>query len=107
MEIKEAQKVIHAGLAWANWTDEQKSAMKVALQAMMDLEQIEMKNRILNREKSFVHCEDCDYETGAMNYKDLIYKVCTDGGYIQSDKSGGYYSKCPECESESLSLESS
>lgn len=55
-------------------------------------------------EKSFAYCEDCDYETGSMYDRDLIYKICMDGGYIQSDKDGGYYSKCPNCESDNLSL---
>lgn len=40
MEIKEAQKVIHAGLAWANWTDEQQAAMRKALECMIKVEQI-------------------------------------------------------------------
>lgn len=34
MNIKEAQKIIRAGLAWANWTDEQQTAMKMALMAL-------------------------------------------------------------------------
>lgn len=40
MELKEAQKVIHAGLAWAKWTDEQQAAMRKALECMMKMEQI-------------------------------------------------------------------
>ena len=40
MEIKEAKKVIQAGLAWANWTEEQQTAMRTALQSMETLEQI-------------------------------------------------------------------
>ncbi|MEK3996708.1 hypothetical protein MKY29_18500 [Psychrobacillus sp. FSL K6-2365] len=40
MELKEAQKVIHAGLAWANWTDEQQAAMRKALECMIKVEQI-------------------------------------------------------------------
>lgn len=40
MELKEAQKVIHAGLAWANWTDEQQAAMREALKCMQKVEQI-------------------------------------------------------------------
>lgn len=58
-------------------------------------------------QKSFAHCMNCDYKTESMNEKDLIYKVCMDGGYIKSDKAGGYYSECPNCESESLALLSS
>lgn len=41
MDLKEAQKVIHAGLAWANWTDEQQAAMRVALNCIMKVEQIQ------------------------------------------------------------------
>ncbi|MEI5909438.1 hypothetical protein WAK64_20630 [Bacillus spongiae] len=41
MNIKEAKQIIHAGLAWANWTDEQKEAMKVALQCMIRIEKLE------------------------------------------------------------------
>ena len=40
MELKEAQKVIHAGLAWANWTVEQQAAMRKALECMIKVEQI-------------------------------------------------------------------
>ena len=41
MDLKEAQKVIHAGLAWANWTDEQQAAMRMALNCIMKVEQIQ------------------------------------------------------------------
>lgn len=51
MEIKEAQKVIHAGLAWANWTDEQQAAMRKALECMMKVDQIrEEANELYNEE---------------------------------------------------------
>ncbi|MDI2588074.1 hypothetical protein OR571_13350 [Psychrobacillus sp. NEAU-3TGS] len=51
VEIKEAQKVIHAGLAWANWTDEQQSAMRKALDCMMKVEQIRKEaNDLYNEE---------------------------------------------------------
>ena len=52
----------------------------------------------------YAECENCDYETEPMNDKDLIYKISMEGGYIQSDKDGGYYSKCPNCNSDNLSL---
>lgn len=102
MNIKEAQKVIHAGLSWANWTGEQTAAMKVALQAMMDVERMEKENSPELRQ--YAECDDCDYQTENMSEKDLIFKVCIDGGYVQSDKAGGYYSQCPKCESSNLSL---
>ena len=50
-------------------------------------------------------CEDCAYETGNMPMKDLVFKISMNGGYIISDKSGGYFSKCPVCGSNKLSLE--
>lgn len=54
--------------------------------------------------KQYAECEDCDYLTENMSERDLIFKVCMDGGYIQSDKDGGYYSLCPKCENSNLSL---
>ena len=57
--------------------------------------------------KQYAHCMNCDYETESMSEKDLIYKISIEGGYIQSDKDGGYYSECPSCESDNLSLMSS
>lgn len=36
MKLKEARHIIHAGLAWANWTDEQREAMNLALSYMKD-----------------------------------------------------------------------
>ena len=55
--------------------------------------------------KAHAYCEDCDYETDTMAMKDLLFKLCMEGGYIVSDKNGGYFSQCPKCESEKLSLE--
>jgi transcription termination factor Rho len=47
MELKEAKEIIEAGVAWANWTEEQKEAMKVAWNAMNKVERyVEMKNEI-------------------------------------------------------------
>ncbi|MEC0341990.1 MULTISPECIES: hypothetical protein [Bacillus] len=31
MNLKEAKEIIQAGFAWANWTEEQKEAMKLAI----------------------------------------------------------------------------
>lgn len=51
------------------------------------------------------HCEDCEYGSEDMTMKDLIFKLSLEGGYIISDKDGGYYSKCPNCDSRNLTLE--
>jgi DNA-binding FadR family transcriptional regulator len=40
MELKEAKEIIRAGLAWANWTDEQKEAMRIALESIDKVEQL-------------------------------------------------------------------
>ncbi|OPY63652.1 MAG: hypothetical protein A4E56_00375 [Pelotomaculum sp. PtaU1.Bin065] len=53
-----------------------------------------------------VHCERCGYVIDSMACKDLIFKLSMEGGYIVSDKSGGYFSQCPNCGSDRLSLES-
>lgn len=55
--------------------------------------------------KTSAYCEECGYETEVMTMKDLIFKLSMEGGYIASDKDGGYFSQCPKCGSEKLSLE--
>lgn len=72
----------------------------------------EMRHRLdevkrVDRNKQYAHCMNCDYETESMSEKNLIHKISMEGGYIQSDKDGGYYSRCPGCESGNLSLMSS
>lgn len=54
-----------------------------------------------------VYCQEqgCGYSTDPMPYSELILKLSEEGGYITSDTEGGYYSKCPVCEGENLSLE--
>lgn len=52
----------------------------------------------------FAYCQRCNYETDSMEHKELVYKVCMEGGYIKSDKEGGYYSECPECMSDNLDV---
>jgi predicted type IV restriction endonuclease len=34
MELKEAREIIRAGIAWADWTEEQKEAMRTALSCL-------------------------------------------------------------------------
>lgn len=41
MIAKEAKEIIRAGFAWANWTDEQKEAFKLAYEAIEKAEQVE------------------------------------------------------------------
>jgi hypothetical protein len=43
-------------------------------------------------------CEDCDYSTNFMPMSELFVKLCDEGGYITSDKEGGYLGQCPKCE---------
>lgn len=50
------------------------------------------------------YCDDCDYETKAMPMMNLIYEVSNYGGYIRSDKDGGYFSQCPECQGKNLTI---
>lgn len=40
MDLKETKEIIHAGLAWASWTDEQQAAMREALKCIHMVEQI-------------------------------------------------------------------
>lgn len=40
MNLEEAKKIINAGLAWANWTDEQQEAMREALKCVRVVELI-------------------------------------------------------------------
>ena len=44
MDIKEAKEVVQAGFAFANWTDEQKKAFKIAWECMTKCQQKEMKS---------------------------------------------------------------
>ena len=79
-------------------------------------EHIEVKQRLetagtpewLNKQgnlQASVYCPCCDYVTEVMLYKDLIFKLAMEGGYVISDKSGGYLAQCPKCRSENLILE--
>jgi len=60
MEIKEAKEIIKTGLAWANWTDEQKEAMGLAYTAMVNVENI----------KSF--CIDCNGDERAIQSYEIL-----------------------------------
>ena len=43
MEIKEAKEILKAGLAWANWTEEQTKAVTVAYLSMLQMEETTIK----------------------------------------------------------------
>lgn len=45
MEIKEAKEILRAGYAWANWTAEQKEAMKIAYDSMELVEKLKKENK--------------------------------------------------------------
>lgn len=51
MNLKETKEIIHAGLAWANWTDEQQAAMREALKCVHLVEQIRDEAEELYEEK--------------------------------------------------------
>ena len=89
-------------LAAADWNrrvQEHKDALE-RLNTPGTPEWLEKQGRIMTR----AYCEDCDYETDNMPMKDLVFKISMDGGYIASDKAGGYFSQCPKCGSETLSI---
>lgn len=89
-------------LAAADWNrrvQEYKDALQ-RLETPGTPEFLEKQGRIL----AHAYCEDCDYETGSMPMKDLVFKLSMEGGYIISDKRGGYSSQCPKCGSSNLSL---
>ena len=53
--------------------------------------------------KAYVTCS-CGYETNYMEFKDLLYRLFIEGGWVTSDKAGGYYSLCPKCERYNLQI---
>ncbi|MCD7911077.1 hypothetical protein KC480_05995 [Bacillus velezensis] len=48
MNVKEAKEIIRAGAAWANWTEKQQEAMRVAYNSFSAIEKIKK------------HCVYCD-----------------------------------------------
>lgn len=52
----------------------------------------------------YAQCEECTYESESMQFKDVVFKVCMDGGFVKSDKANGYESECPNCESGNLGV---
>lgn len=72
MDISEAKKIIHAGLAWDNWTDEQKEAMKVVLQSILYVEELREKISGLEQElKAYSKIQGLDVYTNG--FAELIF----------------------------------
>ena len=90
-----------AAIDWNRRVKEYKDALQ-RLNTPGTPEWLENQGRI----SSHAYCEECGYETDNMPMKDLVFKISMNGGYIMSDKSGGYFSQCPKCGSEKLSLQS-
>ena len=90
-----------ARIDWNRRVKEYKD-MKIAIETPFTPEWIYAQGVTLVR----AYCERCDYETDVMPMKNLAFKLNMEGGYIISDKSGGYFSQCPKCESSELSYES-
>jgi hypothetical protein len=59
-----------------------------------------------NTPKMQIYCEECDYKLKSMTLKDLIYQLSLDGGYIQFDGEGGFYTCCPKCNKDKLVIQS-
>ncbi|SPF53104.1 conserved hypothetical protein [Candidatus Desulfosporosinus infrequens] len=89
-----------AATDWNKRVQEYKDALQ-RIETPGTPEYLEIKGRI----SAHAYCEDCKYETDNMPMRDLVFKLSMEGGYIVSDKSGGYFSQCPNCESNKLSLE--
>jgi hypothetical protein len=60
MEIKEAKEVLSAGFAWANWTDKQREAMRIAYKSMVAVEEIRK------------HCINCDGDERAIQPYEIL-----------------------------------
>ncbi|MGN4128043.1 hypothetical protein ACMGD3_24015 [Lysinibacillus sphaericus] len=50
METQRAKEIIRAGVSWANWTDEQKAAFKVAYDAIDNYDKLQFDFNQLNQE---------------------------------------------------------
>ena len=60
MKIKEAKEIIRAGVAWANWTEEQKQAMEIAYKSLSDVEEIKS------------HCINCDGDERSVQPHEIL-----------------------------------
>lgn len=53
----------------------------------------------------YAFCEDCEYRTEDFETeRETVGEVGIDGGYIMSDKNGGCYTKCPQCDQDTLMI---
>lgn len=74
MEAKEARKIIQAGFVWANWTEEQKEAMKVAWQSMDEVEGLR-KEVIGLRGSLKIYKEENDKYEKSSHIEDFMYEM--------------------------------
>lgn len=50
------------------------------------------------------HCKGCEYRMDLTPLKELIYQISMTGGYVRSDRNGGYLTRCPDCGERTLQL---
>jgi len=63
LENKRVVEIIQAGMAWANWTSEQKEAMLIALEAVKK----QIPQKVIKTEKSSQACPVCHHNV-SWNY---------------------------------------
>lgn len=51
-----------------------------------------------------IYCEECNYETGGMKFKDAVFKINMEGGYLMYDGEGGAITSCPLCKKDKLTV---
>lgn len=55
--------------------------------------------------KLYAHCKNCDYKTDIMPFKDLVFKISMEGGYIQNSDDDLLLTECPCCHEDTLIIE--
>lgn len=74
MDAKEAKEIIHAGFAWANWTEQQTEAFKFAYEAIDKAERL--KREVRKQEMRWDDLKDA-IELAQQNAKDDVNQVRT------------------------------
>lgn len=82
MELKEAKEIVRAGLAWANWTDEQKEAMKTMLEGVALLEQVkgaydDRLDDLVHYEKVMAEIKDAHENKDAKGLNEFLHDLFT------------------------------